>query len=195
MVWGMCMMCEGFSQEEMFAHDAAIIEEHGYLVTGVGSGDPPHWAYTVGLLDRVRASGADRRRASFRGRWWAHQPDRSLDPGGSPVSGGGHLDVAAGDRALRGGSPDPVPARHIQRLVRARAERLPPVDGTRGDPGRRANRLVLPVRPVCAARSVAAREPRWRRAPVPEPGRAPEPPAIANAQPRCEVVGAPSAHG
>jgi hypothetical protein len=37
----------------VFAHDAAIIEEHGYLVTGVGGGDPPHWAYTVGLLDRV----------------------------------------------------------------------------------------------------------------------------------------------
>ena len=49
----MCMMCDGFSQEEMFAHDAAIIEEHGFLVTGVGEGDPPHWAYTVGLLDRA----------------------------------------------------------------------------------------------------------------------------------------------
>lgn len=48
----MCRMCEGFSQEDMFAEDAAIIEEHGYLVTGVGSADPPHWAYTVGLLDR-----------------------------------------------------------------------------------------------------------------------------------------------
>src|SRR5438093_5855306 len=49
----MCMMCDGLSQEEMFAHDAAIIEEHGFLVTGVGEGDPPHWAYTVGLLDRA----------------------------------------------------------------------------------------------------------------------------------------------
>lgn len=29
----MCMMCEGFSQEEMLADDAAIIAEHGYLVT------------------------------------------------------------------------------------------------------------------------------------------------------------------
>ena len=37
----------------MFSEDAAIIEEHGYLVTGVGSADPPHWAYTVGLLDRA----------------------------------------------------------------------------------------------------------------------------------------------
>ena len=37
----------------MLAHDAAIIDEHGYLVTGVGSGDPPHWTYTAGLLDRV----------------------------------------------------------------------------------------------------------------------------------------------
>jgi hypothetical protein len=46
-------MCEGASQEEMFAEDAAIIEEHGYLVTGVGAADPPHWAYTVGLLDRT----------------------------------------------------------------------------------------------------------------------------------------------
>ncbi len=44
MVSVMCMMCEGFSQEDMFARDAAIIEEHGYLVTGVGDGDPPHWA-------------------------------------------------------------------------------------------------------------------------------------------------------
>jgi hypothetical protein len=45
------MLCDGFSQEDMLAHDAAIIEEHGYLVTGVGGGEPPHWAYTVGLLD------------------------------------------------------------------------------------------------------------------------------------------------
>jgi hypothetical protein len=49
----MCKMCEGFSQEEMLADDAAIIAEHGYLVTGVGEGDPPHWTYTVGLLDLV----------------------------------------------------------------------------------------------------------------------------------------------
>jgi hypothetical protein len=46
-------MCEGFSQEDVLAADAAIIEEHGYLVTGVGESEPPHWAYTVGLLDRV----------------------------------------------------------------------------------------------------------------------------------------------
>jgi hypothetical protein len=45
-------MCEGASQEEVLAEDAAIVEEHGYLVTGVGGGDPPHWTYTVGLLDR-----------------------------------------------------------------------------------------------------------------------------------------------
>jgi hypothetical protein len=45
-------MCEAFSQEDMLTEDAAIIAEHGYLVTGVGDGDPPHWAYTVGLLDR-----------------------------------------------------------------------------------------------------------------------------------------------
>jgi hypothetical protein len=49
----MCMMCDGFTEEEMLAADAAIIEEHGYLVTGVGEDDPPHWAYTVGLLDRA----------------------------------------------------------------------------------------------------------------------------------------------
>ena len=49
----MCMLCDGFSQEDMIAAHAAIIEEHGYLVTGVGDCDPPHWAYTVGLLDRV----------------------------------------------------------------------------------------------------------------------------------------------
>jgi hypothetical protein len=41
------------SQEDMFAEDAAIIEQYGYLVTGVGEADPPHWAYTVGLLDRA----------------------------------------------------------------------------------------------------------------------------------------------
>ena len=52
-VRGMCKMCEGFSQEQMLADDAAIIAEHGYLVTGVGDGDPPHWTYTVGLLDLV----------------------------------------------------------------------------------------------------------------------------------------------
>jgi hypothetical protein len=45
-------MCEGSSQEEVLAEDAAIIAEHGHLVTGVGDGDPPHWTYTVGLLDR-----------------------------------------------------------------------------------------------------------------------------------------------
>ncbi|HEY3670042.1 MAG TPA: DUF4262 domain-containing protein [Acidimicrobiia bacterium] len=38
--------------EAMLADDAAIIERHGYLVTGVGSGKPPHWGYTVGLLER-----------------------------------------------------------------------------------------------------------------------------------------------
>jgi hypothetical protein len=46
-------MCEGLSQEEMLAEHAEIIAEHGYLVTGVGDGDPPHWTYTVGLLDLV----------------------------------------------------------------------------------------------------------------------------------------------
>ena len=35
-VRGMCRMCEGFSQEDMLAEESAIIEEHGYLVTGVG---------------------------------------------------------------------------------------------------------------------------------------------------------------
>jgi hypothetical protein len=48
------MMCEGFSQEEVLAADAAIIEEHGYILTGVGDREPPHWAYTVGLLDRAQ---------------------------------------------------------------------------------------------------------------------------------------------
>jgi hypothetical protein len=48
----MCRICEGRNQEDLLAEDAAIIAEHGYLVTGVGDGDPPHWTYTVGLLDR-----------------------------------------------------------------------------------------------------------------------------------------------
>jgi hypothetical protein len=46
-------MCEGTTQEELLAEHARIIAEHGYLVTGVGDGDPPHWTYTVGLLDLV----------------------------------------------------------------------------------------------------------------------------------------------
>jgi hypothetical protein len=49
----MCRSCEGSSQEELLAENAEIIAEHGYLVTGVGDGDPPHWTYTVGLLDLV----------------------------------------------------------------------------------------------------------------------------------------------
>lgn len=53
MVQGMCTMCEGSSQEEMLAADAAIIEEHGHLVTGVGESEPPYWACTVRLRDRV----------------------------------------------------------------------------------------------------------------------------------------------
>ena len=52
-VRGMCRMCEGLSQEDVFAEESAIIEKHGYLVTGVGAGEPTHWAYTVGLLDRA----------------------------------------------------------------------------------------------------------------------------------------------
>jgi hypothetical protein len=46
-------MCEGASQEEVLAEEAATIGEHGYLITAVGMADPPHWAYTVGLLDRA----------------------------------------------------------------------------------------------------------------------------------------------
>src|SRR5262249_11226590 len=46
----MCMMCEGFTLEEMLDHDLEVIERHGFLVTGVDHEDAP-WGYTVGLHD------------------------------------------------------------------------------------------------------------------------------------------------
>ena len=50
----MCRICEGFSQEDDLALDAATIAEYGFMVTGVGDADHSPWAYTVGLFDRVR---------------------------------------------------------------------------------------------------------------------------------------------
>jgi hypothetical protein len=53
----MCMMCEGFTLEEVLDHHLELIEQHGFMVTGVGDGDgagdgeDAPWAYTVGLED------------------------------------------------------------------------------------------------------------------------------------------------
>ena len=52
----MCMQCDGFSREEALAHDAALIEKHGFMVMGVVHGGDPEkrdWAYTIGLGDRA----------------------------------------------------------------------------------------------------------------------------------------------
>jgi hypothetical protein len=47
-------MCEGFSQEDDVALDAAALDEYGFLTIGIDEPDVigcPNWTYTVGFLD------------------------------------------------------------------------------------------------------------------------------------------------
>lgn len=44
----MCMMCEGYTEEEMLAHWLSIIDDRGALVLAVSDARMP-WAYSVGL--------------------------------------------------------------------------------------------------------------------------------------------------
>ncbi|MCU1430452.1 MAG: hypothetical protein JWL83_4452 [Actinomycetia bacterium] len=64
----MCLICDGFTLEEVLERDAATIAEGGFVVQMVqgsdGEVDAPGWAYTIGLLDsaghpELVAAGAD----------------------------------------------------------------------------------------------------------------------------------------
>jgi hypothetical protein len=52
----MCMMCDGYSLDEVLALQAAHLDVEQFLVQPVGSPDGPfehNWAYTVGLIESV----------------------------------------------------------------------------------------------------------------------------------------------
>ena len=53
----MCMMCDGFSAEDVVALEGARIAEYGFTMVGVTAREPGdvgyEWTYTLGLLDAV----------------------------------------------------------------------------------------------------------------------------------------------
>jgi hypothetical protein len=69
----MCLMCEGATDQEFFAHMARIVAEQGWAIQGVERDrDRPPWAYTVGLtengLPELVATGLRLSRAAERRR-------------------------------------------------------------------------------------------------------------------------------
>lgn len=47
----MCLMCDGYSEEEIHAQCDQLIAEYGWVVQQIGGGDidEPPWSYTMGL--------------------------------------------------------------------------------------------------------------------------------------------------
>lgn len=84
MLWGMCFICDGGTDEEFDDLIESCIDDPGWFVMGVyDPGGPPGWAYTIGLRESF-----DHPELVLTGRACFHCAHKALNELGDRVAGG-----------------------------------------------------------------------------------------------------------
>jgi hypothetical protein len=107
---GMCMMCDGYSADEVNQWYEMAIAVHGWAISGVEDEHLTPWAYTIGLVE-----GFDHPELIVVGMSWKGA-NRALNELGAQILGGSRFDersvAEVGDHLFPFGPVDPEQFEH-----------------------------------------------------------------------------------